>query len=59
MKKQLLIALLLLSSVVVFGQKNELKAADKALKKGNLALAKSSLAKCDNLVTNADDKLKS
>ncbi len=58
MKKQLLIALLLLSSVVVFGQKNELKAADKALKKGNLALAKSSLAKCDNLIANADNKLK-
>ncbi len=58
MKKQILILLMFLVTIGMVAQKNELKAADKALKKSDLALAKSSIDKCDNLIANAEPKLK-
>jgi len=58
MKKQFFIVLMLLATFTVVGQKNELKAADKALKKGNLTTAKTSIDKAETLIANADDKLK-
>ena len=58
MKKQFLIGLLSLITITVVGQKNELKAADKALKKGDLTAAKSSITQAEGLIANADDKLK-
>jgi len=49
---------MLLATFTVVGQKNELKAADRALKKGDLATAKTSIDKAETLIANADDKLK-
>jgi len=58
MKKQILILLMFLVTIGMVAQKNELKSADKALKKGDLTLAKTAIDKCDNLMANADPKLK-
>lgn len=40
MKNQLLIGFMLLATITVVGQKNELKAAEKALASNDLTLAK-------------------
>jgi tetratricopeptide (TPR) repeat protein len=58
MKTHFLIALMFLSTLMVLGQKNELKAADKALRSGDLAKAKSSISQAEALIANADNKLK-
>lgn len=59
MKNQLLIGLMLLATITVVGQKNELKAAEKALANNDLTLAKTSIQQCEAVIANADDKLKS
>ena len=50
--------LTLFVSLTTFAQKNELKAAEKALKKMDYATAKSSLDQAESLISNADDKTK-
>ncbi|MGJ8659261.1 tetratricopeptide repeat protein [Cellulophaga fucicola] len=45
-------------SAMTFAQKNEVKAADKALKSDNAAEAKSALAKAEPLLGSADEKTK-
>lgn len=58
MKKLILILFAFLISTTIFAQKNELKAADKALKKNDYTTAKASVEQAEGLVTNADDKTK-
>lgn len=58
MKKQLLIASALLVSAISFAQKDELKAAEKALKGGNSAEAKAALESISAQIANADEKTK-
>ena len=59
MKKQILTVALGFVTVVSFGQKNELKAAEKAIKKQDYALAISSINAAEALIPNADAKMKS
>ena len=56
--KNLVIASSLIFSVSTFAQKDELKAAEKALKAGNPAEAKTALAQAESLIANADDSQK-
>ena len=58
MKNQFIIALALVLSTLSFAQKSELKTADKAIKSGNFADAKSAIQSAEPLIANADDKLK-
>jgi len=58
MKKQILLLLTLFISLTTFAQKNELKAADKAIKKMDFATAKASISQAESLIANADDKTK-
>ncbi|WP_047547624.1 tetratricopeptide repeat protein [Psychroserpens sp. Hel_I_66] len=58
MKKQFIVALALLVSTFSFAQKSELKTAEKAIKSGNFADAKSAINAAEPLIANADDKLK-
>ncbi|MFD2916047.1 tetratricopeptide repeat protein [Psychroserpens luteus] len=58
MKKQFIVAIALLVSTLSFAQKSELKTAEKAIKSGNFADAKSAIQSAESLITNADDKLK-
>ncbi|WP_299334174.1 tetratricopeptide repeat protein [uncultured Psychroserpens sp.] len=58
MKKQIVVALALLVSTISFSQKNELKAAEKAIKSGNFADAKSAITSAESLIGSADDKMK-
>lgn len=58
MKKQIVIALALFVSMFSFSQKNELKAAEKAIKAKNYSDAKVQLEKAKPLIESADDKLK-
>ncbi|MGS2727014.1 tetratricopeptide repeat protein [Psychroserpens sp. BH13MA-6] len=58
MKKQIVVALSLLVSTIGFSQKSELKAAEKAIKTGNYADAKSAIQSAESLIAGADDKLK-
>jgi len=58
MKKQILLLLALFVSITTFAQKNELKAAEKAIKKLDYATAKSSINQAESLIANADDKTK-
>ena len=58
MKKQLVIALALLVSSFSFGQKDELKAAEKAIKGNNFADAKAAISSAEALIGSADDKTK-
>nr|WP_321223161.1 tetratricopeptide repeat protein [uncultured Psychroserpens sp.] len=58
MKKQFIVALALLVSTISFAQKSELKTAEKAIKSGNFADAKSAIQTAEPLIANADDKLK-
>ncbi len=58
MKKQILLLLTLFISLTTFAQKNELKDAEKALKKMDYATAKSSIDQAESLIVNADDKTK-
>jgi len=56
--KYVLLASAFLISGVTFAQKDELKAAEKALKSGNPSEAKASLDKAESLIANADDSQK-
>lgn len=58
MKKPILLLLTLFISLTTFAQKDEIKAAEKAFKKSDLALAKTEIDKADALIANADDKTK-
>ena len=58
MKKQIVLALALLVSTLTFSQKNEIKAAEKAIKDDNFSDAKAELKLAEPLIDNADDKLK-
>ena len=58
MKKQTIVALALLVGSFSFAQKNELKDAEKALKKSNYAEAKSAINSAEPLIGSADDKTK-
>ncbi len=58
MKKQILLLLALFLSITTFAQKDELKDAEKAIKKLDYAAAQSSLTQAESLIANADDKLK-
>jgi tetratricopeptide (TPR) repeat protein len=50
--------LILFISFSTFAQKNELKAAEKAIKKIDFATAKASIGQAESLIANADDKTK-
>lgn len=56
MKKQIILALALLVTSFSFSQKNELKDAEKALKDGNYADAKSAINSAESLISGADEK---
>ncbi len=58
MKKQIVIALALLVSAFSFSQKNELKAAEKAIKNKNFADAKAAIQSAEPLIGSTDDKTK-
>lgn len=58
MKKLIVVAFALLVSTMSFSQKNELKAAEKAIKSGNFADAKSAINSAESLIGAADDKMK-
>ncbi|WP_435413595.1 tetratricopeptide repeat protein [Psychroserpens mesophilus] len=58
MKKQIIIALALLVSTFSFSQKDELKAAEKAIKNKNFADAKAAIQSAEALIGSADDKTK-
>jgi tetratricopeptide (TPR) repeat protein len=57
-KKQIIIALALLVSTFSFAQKDEVKAAEKAIKNGNFADAKAAINSAEGLIGSADDKIK-
>ncbi|GMN11871.1 hypothetical protein MTsPCn9_11610 [Croceitalea sp. MTPC9] len=57
MKTKILILLTVMISMVGFSQKNEIKAADKALKSGDAATAKSTLEGISSTIGSADEKL--
>ena len=56
MRKQLLILSALFISLTVFGQKDELKIAEKAIKSNDFATALDALNKAESLISNADQK---
>lgn len=58
MKKFIAITVMFLIATTSFAQKKELKAAEKAIKNGNFAEAKTVLGSIESLITSADDKLK-
>lgn len=58
MKKQIVVALALLLGSFTYAQKDEIKAAEKAIKSGNYADAKSAINSAEALIANADDKTK-
>jgi len=57
MKKQVVVILSIMLGIVAYGQKNELKSADRALRNNDLTTAKESLSKAEKLINNADAKL--
>ncbi len=59
MKKQIILVALSLFTVTAFAQKNELKAAEKAIKKQDFASAVSAINSAESLIANADAKTKS
>ncbi|MCB0446856.1 MAG: tetratricopeptide repeat protein [Gelidibacter sp.] len=58
MKKQIFFAVAVLISSFSFSQKDELKAAERAIKDNNFAEAKAAIASAESLITNEDDKTK-
>jgi len=58
MKKQILIAGLLMVSTITFGQKKEIKIAQKAINNGDFSGAISTLKGVEGLVSNADSNVK-
>ncbi len=59
MKKQILIAGMIMISAITFGQKKEIKSAEKATKSGDFTEAISILKKAETLVSSADKSVKS
>jgi tetratricopeptide (TPR) repeat protein len=58
MKKQLVLAGILLVSVISFGQKKEIKKAEKQIKSGEYVEAMASLAEAEAQLANADSEMK-
>ncbi|MGV6844645.1 MAG: tetratricopeptide repeat protein, partial [Lutibacter sp.] len=58
MRKQLVLLSLFLMSMTVFGQKNELKTAEKAIKANNFPAALAAVNQAEGLIANADQKTK-
>ncbi len=58
MKKQILLIGIVLISIMTFGQKKEVKKAEKAIKSGNFTEAITLLKQAEGLITNADSNLK-
>lgn len=58
MKKQILIVGIMLISAITFGQKKEIKNAEKELKSGNFTEAISALKQADGLIANANNSVK-
>jgi len=58
MKRQVLILSALFISMTVFGQKNELKTAEKAIKSNDFAAAIAAINQAEGLIANADQKTK-
>ncbi len=58
MKKQILVLLTLFLSITTFAQKDEIKSAEKAIKKADFTAAKIAIDKADGLIANADNKTK-
>ncbi|MBT8385403.1 MAG: tetratricopeptide repeat protein [Bacteroidia bacterium] len=58
MKKQFITLLAIFIGLSTYAQKDEIKAAEKALKSGDVATAKSSVDQAEGLIANADDKIK-
>jgi len=58
MKKTFLLLVTLMICVTTYAQKNEIKAAEKALKNDDFATAVAEIGKAEGLVTSADDKTK-
>ena len=56
MRNQIVMLFALLISVASFAQKNEIKAAEKAVKKGDFAAALTQVNALDGMVSNMDDK---
>lgn len=56
MKKQIVVAIALSASMLSFAQKDELKSAEKALKKGDYEAASTALNSATPLISNADAK---
>ena len=58
MKKQILIVGLMMISAITFGQKKEIKKAQKSIKAGNFSEAVTVLKQAEGLISNADKDLK-
>jgi len=58
MKKTFLLLVALLLCVTTYAQKNEIKAAEKALKSNDFAAAAAEIGKAEALIASADDKTK-
>ncbi len=58
MKKQILIAVMMMISAITFGQKKEIKKAEKETKAGNFTEAITVLEQAEGLIANADKSVK-
>ena len=58
MRKQFITLLAISIGLSAYAQKDEVKSAEKALKNGELEVAKSSVDQAEGLLANADDKTK-
>jgi tetratricopeptide (TPR) repeat protein len=58
MKKQLLILSAFLISMTMFGQKDEIKTAEKAIKSSDYSAANAALSQAEGLIGDADQKIK-
>ncbi|MCA0931621.1 tetratricopeptide repeat protein [Lutimonas saemankumensis] len=58
MKNQILLLVALFMCTVTFAQKDEIKAAEKAIKKDDYAAAQAQIQSAESLIANADDKTK-
>lgn len=58
MRRQVLILSALLMSMIVFGQKSELKTAEKAIKSNDFTAAMAAINQAESLIANADQKTK-
>jgi tetratricopeptide (TPR) repeat protein len=58
MKKQFITLLAIFMGLSMYAQKDQIKDAEKALKSGDVAAAKSSVDQAESLIANADDKIK-